>query len=339
MPYVGGPNFKYILLGLKIKASMKKKYAQIWATQAEALKDQQPAILGCYTSLVLLADYDGVYYSSTRKLAKLWHYGDLSIVTRTIQTLVAAGLIRAERTAAGTKFTILAADLSVLENNTECTEKQYTSVSENDTAGKKRFLTISVGEAFINKQQDKSKEKIAKKRKQPALFAEQQDPLAGTFRAELTAKATPAQTFAKWYMQTIWPDMYATAKKAAVGSWFRRYGKALNAVLDCANGDVELCKEVTLACKARRDKNTFFKGEPPSLEYIAASWAQDLRTAMNQRRAHAAEEHARQMNEAKQKAAEAERKQREQEYWDSLTPEEKEKFGQYVSDDVKKGAK
>ena len=229
---------------------MKKKYAQIWATQAEALKDQQPAVLGCYTSLVLEADYDGVYYSSTRKLAKLWHYGDLSIVTRTIQTLVAAGLIRAERTAAGTKFTILAADLSVLENNTECTGKQYTSVSENDTAGKKSPLTIPVGEAFINKQQDKSKEKIAKKRKQPALFAEQQDPLAGTFRAK---GKSPQQQFANWFVQRYSPTLYNTGTARQTGAWYKANGSKISTLMGLSAIDgslnitpLEFLKAVTL---------------------------------------------------------------------------------------------
>ena len=85
-----------------------------------------------------------------------------------------------------------------------------------------------------------------------------QDQNTGTFRA---GGRTKAQKLACWWVKNYYPQLYETAGKKATASWYARYGKSLNEILNLADGSLPLAVSAILATQEQMRAFQKRKGE------------------------------------------------------------------------------
>lgn len=92
----------------------------------------------------------------------------------------------------------------------------------------------------------------------PQNQTSQDDPNAGTFRA---GGRTKAQKLACWWVKNYYPKLYETAGKKSTASWYARYGKSLNEILNLADGSLPLAVASILATQEQMRAFQKRKGE------------------------------------------------------------------------------
>lgn len=105
-----------------------------------------------------------------------------------------------------------------------------------------------------------------------------QDPNAGTFRA---GGRTKAQKLACWWVKNYYPQLYETAGKKATASWYARYGKPLNEILNLADGSLPLAVASILATQEQMRAFQKRKGEDViwGLEAVSRNFTENFARA------------------------------------------------------------
>ena len=101
------------------------------------------------------------------------------------------------------------------------------------------------------------------------------DPNEGTFRA---GGKTKPQKLACWWVKNYYPQLYATAGKKSTESWFKRYGKPLNEILNLADGSLPLAVASILATQEQMRAFQKRKGEDVTwgLEAVSRNFTENF---------------------------------------------------------------
>lgn len=101
------------------------------------------------------------------------------------------------------------------------------------------------------------------------------DPNEGTFRA---GGKTIAQKLACWWVKNYYPKLYETAGKKSTSSWYARYGKSLNEILNLSDGSLPLAVSAILATQEQMRAFQKRKGEEVTwgLEAVSRNFTENF---------------------------------------------------------------